>query len=98
MKKISVDPVGPGFKRCENLECERTGLQGRCHSGCAKNALCIGCRGIQGYHIGFPEVHKVPKISGQGAGYIRAFLSAYKTGERKHPSMRTLAAQPEQAD
>ena len=57
-----------------------------------KYALCIGCHGIQGYHISFPEVHKVPKISGQGAGYIRAALRAYKAGERKHPSMRTLAA------
>jgi len=37
-------------------------------------------------------VHKVPKISGQGAGYIRAALHAYKAGERKHPSMRTLAS------
>lgn len=73
-------------------------IKGDATAGAQKNALCIGCRGIQGYHIGFPEVHKVPKISGQGAGYIRAFLSAYKTGERKHPSMRTLAAQPEQAD
>lgn len=67
-------------------------IKGDATAGAQKNALCIGCHGIQGYHIGFPEVHKVPKISGQGAGYIRAALHAYKAGERKHPSMRTLAA------
>lgn len=67
-------------------------IKGDATAGAQKNALCIGCHGIQGYHIGFPEVHQVPKISGQGAGYIRAALHAYKAGERKHPSMRTVAS------
>ncbi len=67
-------------------------IQGDAAAGGKKNALCIGCHGIKGYHIGFPEVHQVPKINGQGAGYIRAALHAYKAGERKHPSMRTLAS------
>ncbi len=66
-------------------------LQGDAAAGGKKNALCIGCHGIKGYHIGFPEVHQVPKINGQGAGYIRSALHAYKAGDRKHPSMRTLA-------
>ncbi|NCN69979.1 MAG: cytochrome c4 [Rhodoferax sp.] len=66
-------------------------VQGDAAAGGKKNALCIGCHGIKGYHIGFPEVHQVPKINGQGAGYLRAALHAYKAGERKHPSMRTLA-------
>jgi cytochrome c553 len=73
-------------------------IKGDATAGAQKNALCIGCHGIQGYHIGFPEVHKVPKISGQGAGYIRAALHAYKAGERKHPSMRTLAASLSEQD
>jgi cytochrome c553 len=68
------------------------GVTGDAAAGGKKNALCIGCHGIKGYHISFPEVHQVPKISGQGAGYIRAALHAYKAGERKHPSMRTVAA------
>lgn len=61
-------------------------------AGAKKNALCIGCHGIKGYHTGFPEVHRVPKIAGQGAGYISAALHAYKAGDRKHPSMRTTAS------
>lgn len=66
-------------------------LKGDALAGANKNALCTGCHGIKGYHIGFPEVHQVPKISGQSAGYIRAALNAYKTGDRKHPSMRTTS-------
>ena len=57
----------------------------------AKVAMCIGCHGIPGYQSSFPEVHRVPMISGQGAKYIAAALTAYKTGERKHPSMRGIA-------
>jgi cytochrome c553 len=56
-----------------------------------KVAMCIGCHGIKGYQASFPQVHKVPMISGQGAGYITAALNAYKKGERKHPTMRGIA-------
>ena len=73
-------------------------IKGDAAAGTNKNALCVGCHGIKGYHTGFPEVHQVPKISGQGAGYIRAALHAYKSGERKHPSMRTLASSLSEQD
>jgi mono/diheme cytochrome c family protein len=53
--------------------------------------MCIGCHGIAGYQASFPEVHKVPMISGQNAKYITASLVAYKKGERKHPTMRAIA-------
>jgi cytochrome c553 len=45
-----------------------------------------------GYQASFPEIHKVPKISGQGEKYIISALNAYKKGERKHASMRGIAA------
>jgi cytochrome c553 len=57
-----------------------------------KVAMCIGCHGIPAYQASFPEIHKVPMISGQGAKYIVAALTAYKKGERKHPTMRSIAA------
>ena len=60
-------------------------------AGEKKNAMCIGCHGIKGYQSSFPEVHKVPMISGQGAKYIAASLTAYKKGDRKHPTMRAIA-------
>lgn len=64
---------------------------GNAAAGEKKAAMCIGCHGILGYQASFPEVHKVPMISGQGAKYISAALNAYKKGERKHPTMRSIA-------
>lgn len=60
-------------------------------AGAKKIAMCIGCHGIPGYQASFPEVHKVPMISGQGARYIASALEAYKKGERRHPTMRGIA-------
>ena len=57
----------------------------------AKTAMCFGCHGIRGYQSSFPEVYKVPMISGQSAKYIAAALTAYKNGDRKHPTMRGIA-------
>ena len=57
----------------------------------AKVAMCIGCHGIKGYQASFPEVYRVPMISGQSAKYIAAALTAYKQGDRKHPTMRGIA-------
>jgi cytochrome c553 len=60
-------------------------------AGQKKVAMCIGCHGIPAYQSSFPEVHKVPMISGQNAKYIAAALNAYAKGERKHPTMRGIA-------
>jgi cytochrome c553 len=67
-------------------------VKGDAKAGEKKNAMCIGCHGIPGYQASFPEVYRVPAISGQNAKYITAALNAYKKGERKHPSMRGIAA------
>src|SRR5450830_1814735 len=67
-------------------------IKGDIKAGEKKIAMCIGCHGIQGYQASFPEVYKVPMISGQGAKYIVSALSAYKKGDRKHPTMRGIAA------
>jgi len=66
-------------------------VKGDANKGAGKVAMCMGCHGIVGYQASFPEVHKVPMIAGQNARYIVAALNAYKTGERKHPSMRGIA-------
>jgi cytochrome c553 len=63
-----------------------------------KAAMCIGCHGIVGYQASFPEIYKVPMISGQNAKYIVAALNAYKKGERKHPTMRAIATSLTDAD
>lgn len=66
-------------------------VKGDITAGEKKIAMCIGCHGIAGYQASFPEVHRVPKISGQGEKYIVTALVAYKKGDRKHPSMRGIA-------
>jgi cytochrome c553 len=61
-------------------------------AGEKKIAMCIGCHGIAGYQASFPEIHKVPMIAGQNAKYIVAALQGYAKGDRKHPTMRGIAA------
>lgn len=61
-------------------------------------AMCIGCHNIAGYQSSFPEVHKVPMIAGQSAAYIVASLQQYKKGDRKHPTMRGIAASLSEQD
>ena len=63
-----------------------------------KVAMCIGCHGIAGYRSSFPELHKVPKISGQSAAYLISALTAYKAGDRKHPTMDGVAANFSETD
>jgi cytochrome c553 len=67
-------------------------VKGDAGAGAKKVAMCIGCHGLPGYQSSFPTVYKVPKIAGQNAKYIVAALNGYKTGDRKHPSMRGIAA------
>ena len=67
-------------------------------AGQTKAAMCIGCHGIPAYQASFPQVHKVPMISGQNAKFIVASLTAYKKGERKHPTMRAISASLSDAD
>lgn len=66
-------------------------LKGDIKAAEGKVAMCIGCHGIPNYRASFPEVHQVPMISGQGARYIGAALNAYRSGERRHPTMRGIA-------
>jgi len=67
-------------------------LQGDPKAGEKKIAMCIGCHGIKGYQASFPEVYRVPMISGQNAKYIGNALTAYRAGDRRHPTMRGIAA------
>ncbi len=66
-------------------------IKGDAKAGAGKIATCIGCHGIKGYQASFPEIYRVPMISGQNAKYITAAIGAYQKGERKHPTMRGIA-------
>jgi cytochrome c553 len=76
---------------CSSSTLSANELKGNPQAGESKIASCIGCHGIVGYQASFPEVYKVPKISHQNGAYIIAALNAYKSGERKHPTMRSVA-------
>ena len=65
---------------------------GNADTGRLKSSMCAGCHSIPGYKTAFPEVYHVPKIDGQHSAYIVSALKAYKSGERRHPSMRAVAA------
>jgi cytochrome c553 len=58
----------------------------------ARTAMCMGCHNIKGYRASFPEVYSVPMIAGQNAKYIEAALKAYRSGDRKMPTMRAIAS------
>ena len=63
-----------------------------------KIAMCVGCHGIPGYKMAFPHVYHVPMIAGQNPKYIENALKAYQSGERKHPTMHSIAASLSDAD
>ncbi|MEO6030466.1 MAG: c-type cytochrome [Burkholderiaceae bacterium] len=67
-------------------------------AGESKAAMCIGCHGIPAYKSSFPEIYHVPKIAGQNAKYIVAALTEYKKGERRHPTMRSIAVSLNEQD
>jgi cytochrome c553 len=67
-------------------------VNGDAAKGGQKNQMCQGCHGIEGWRTAYPEVYSVPRIGGQHEAYLVKALQEYKNGERKHPSMRAIAA------
>ncbi len=59
-------------------------------AGRVKAWTCNGCHGSEAYKNIYPT-YSVPKLRGQSANYISVALKAYRTGERKHPTMRAQA-------
>jgi cytochrome c553 len=76
---------------CSSITAFAQSAAGDAKAGAQLIQRCQGCHGIVGLRTAYPEVYKVPKIGGQHAGYIVSALKAYKSGERKNPSMRAIA-------
>jgi len=74
-----------------NWSVQAAEIQGNAEQGAKNIRLCAGCHAIPGYRSSVPEIYTVPLIGGQSAGYIVSSLQAYKKGERKHPTMRSVA-------
>lgn len=63
---------------------------GNPQSGKTKAYTCTGCHGIPGYKNTYPTYH-VPRLGGQNPVYIKAALTAYRSGERDHGTMALQA-------
>lgn len=59
---------------------------GNAESGKTLAYTCAGCHGIAEYRNAYPSYH-VPKIAGQNEAFIANALKAYRSGDRKHPTM-----------
>ena len=66
--------------------------EGDAARGRARAQMCEGCHGIADYRTAYPQVYPVPKIGEQEAAYIVKSLQDYKSGARKHLTMRGIAA------
>ena len=94
MKKLSILPqlaVTAAFVLAGSAA-QADEVKGNAAAGNGKVWLCVGCHSIPDYRADYPLVYKVPMIGGQNAAYIASALAAYKKGERKHPTMRSIAA------
>jgi cytochrome c553 len=87
MNKRLHSSAGPGQRFVPRPPRPRTPPPARRRPPCASAAMAF-----RATRPAFPQVHKVPMISGQGAKYIANSLAAYKKGERRHPTMRAIAA------
>ena len=73
-------------------------VEGRASVGQKKVSMCVGCHGIPGYRTTFPDNYPVPKLGGQHADYIVGALKAYRSGDRIHPTMSSVAASLSEQD
>jgi len=100
MKKITILPQ---LALCAGLvlsgfSAQAADVKGSAQAGNAKVWLCTGCHSIPDYRADYPLVYRVPMLGGQNAAYIASALAAYKKGERKHPTMRSIAASLSEQD
>jgi cytochrome c553 len=69
------------------LTCSLGAYAGDVKAGREKAYTCTGCHGVVGYKNAYPSYH-VPKIAGQNEVYLVNALTAYRAGERQHPTMQ----------
>jgi cytochrome c553 len=60
-------------------------------AGEIKASMCIGCHNIPGYQASFPEIYKVRRSPARARSTSASALTAYRKGDRKHPTMRSIA-------
>ncbi|KVE39242.1 c-type cytochrome [Burkholderia sp. TSV86] len=70
---------------------QAAGVVGNPKDGAGKAAMCIGCHGIDGYRVAYPEVYRVPILGGQNQTYLENALKAYRKKDRHFASMNAIA-------
>ena len=63
-------------------------------AGKAKTAMCAGCHGPKG--ISMAPIN--PNLAGQKAAYLASQLKAFRSGDRKNPTMNPMAKGLSDAD
>lgn len=84
--------LAAGLLSAHAAEGEAPALAGNPEGAAEKRSMCIGCHGIEGYRTSYPVVYPVPRLGGQYPEYLVRALQAYKSGERSHPTMQSIAA------
>ena len=98
MNKLQTMLITLAVSSVTALSVQAQEVKGDAKAAEQKIAMCIGCHGIKGYQASFPEIYRVPMISGQNAKYISASLIAYQKGDRRHPTMRGIAGSMTEQD
>ena len=92
MKKAIVTSFGTALLAALfSVNANAQDIKGSAKAGESKVWICVGCHAIPDYRADWPQVYRVPKLGGQNLDYIISSLKAYKSGERKHPTMRAIA-------
>jgi len=69
-------------------------IAGDAAAGKAKAASCAACHGADG----ISKIPTYPNLKGQKAAYVVKQLKAFKTGDRKDPTMNAMAKPLSDAD
>ena len=92
MNKTILFAAAASVALISSLAAAQGAIAGDAAKGAQKTQMCTGCHGIEGWRTAYPEVYRVPRIGGQHEAYLVKALQEYKNGERRHPSMRAIAA------
>ncbi|HEU4813197.1 MAG TPA: cytochrome c [Xanthomonadaceae bacterium] len=100
MVAFAQDPATPDTNTeaaVSSAPAEQAPAAGDAERGRALTYTCQGCHGVPGYENAYPT-YRVPMIGGQSEVYLVNALTAYRNGERQHPTMQAQAESFSEAD
>lgn len=100
MVALAQDPAAPDTTTeaaVSSATAEQAPAAGDVARGRELTYTCQGCHGVPGYENAYPT-YRVPMIGGQSETYLVNALTAYRNGEREHPTMQAQAESFSEAD